>query len=87
VFQPDSALPDRRVKSRHELVALTLLDLWSYSTDTLTTPDRIMRSARAALNDTSMTRPRTNGPRSLTRQRIEWPAYVTVTTLPKVRVR
>jgi uncharacterized protein DUF72 len=38
-----------------------------YSTETRTTPDRIMPSARAALIDTSITRPRTNGPRSLTR--------------------
>jgi hypothetical protein len=42
-----------------------------YSTETRTTPDLIMPSARAALVDTSMTRPRMNGPRSLTRQRIE----------------
>jgi hypothetical protein len=43
------------------------------------TPDRIMPSARAALIDTSMTRPRTKGPRSLTRQCIEGPAPVTLT--------
>ena len=55
---------------------------------TTLTPDRIMPSARAAGVDTSMIRPRTNGPRSLMRQRIERPADdVTVTTLPKGRVR
>jgi len=42
----------------------------SYSTETRTTPACIMPSARAALNDTSITRPLTNGPRSFTRQRI-----------------
>jgi hypothetical protein len=43
----------------------------TYSTETGTTPDCIMPSARAALIDTSMTRPRMKGPRSLTRHWIE----------------
>ena len=42
-----------------------------YSTETRTTPDRIIPNARAALIETSITRPRTNGPRSLIRQRME----------------
>jgi len=46
-----------------------------------------MPSARAALVDTSMTLPRMNGPRSLMRQCMEWPACETVTMLPKGRVR
>jgi hypothetical protein len=58
-----------------------------YSTETRTTPECIMPRARAALIDTSITRPRTNGPRSLTRQWMEWPAWETVTTLPRGRVR
>jgi hypothetical protein len=58
-----------------------------YSTETRMTPDRIMPSARAALIDTSMTRPRTKGPRSLTRHCIERPAPVTVTMLPNGLVR
>lgn len=44
-----------------------------YSTETRTMPDRIMPSARAALTETSTMRPRTNGPRSLMRQRMERP--------------
>jgi len=58
-----------------------------YSTETRTTPDRIIPNARAALIETSITRPRTNGPRSLIRQRMEWPARETVTMLPNGRVR
>src|ERR1700683_1180509 len=42
-----------------------------YSTETRTTPAPIIPRARAALVDTSMIRPRTNGPRSLMRHRIE----------------
>ena len=42
-----------------------------YSTETRTTPDLIIPSARAAPTDTSITRPVTNGPRSLTRHCIE----------------
>ena len=41
-----------------------------YSTTTLTTPAPIIPSARAALIETSMIRPRMNGPRSLTRHSI-----------------
>src|ERR1019366_6236183 len=59
----------------------------TYSTETRTTPERIMPSARAALVDTSMTLPRMNGPRSLMRQCMEWPACETLTMLPKGRVR
>jgi hypothetical protein len=39
--------------------------LSNYSTTTRITPDRNKPSARAALSDTPMTRPRTNGPRSI----------------------
>jgi hypothetical protein len=42
-----------------------------HSTKTTTTPDRIIPSARAAVSDTSITRPLTKGPRSLMRQWIE----------------
>ena len=42
-----------------------------YSTETRTTPDCIIPNARAALIERSITRPRTNGPRSLIRQRME----------------
>ena len=58
-----------------------------HSRETLMMPGPIMPSARAALIETSMTRPRTKGPRSLTRQRIEWPSCETVTMLPIGRVR
>jgi hypothetical protein len=64
-----------------------LLKISDYWTETRTTPAPIMPSARAALIDTSITRPLTNGPRSLTRHCIEWLACVTVTMLPKGRVR
>jgi DNA-binding NtrC family response regulator len=43
------------------------------SIETMTTPARTIPSARAALVETSMIRPRTNGPRSLTRHWIELP--------------
>jgi hypothetical protein len=42
-----------------------------YLTETRTTPDCIIPNARAALIETSITRPRTNGPRSLMRSRME----------------
>src|ERR1700760_2760276 len=46
-----------------------------------------MPSARAALIETSMMRPRMNGPRSLTRHWIERPLCETVTMLPSGLVR
>jgi hypothetical protein len=58
-----------------------------YSTETRMTPDLIIPSRRAALTETSMTRPRMKGPRSLIRHCIVCPACVTVTILPKGRVR
>ena len=44
---------------------------FGYCTETRTTPEPIIPSARAALTDTSIMRPRMNGPRSFTRHRIE----------------
>jgi len=44
-----------------------------HSTETRTTPALIMPRARAAPRERSITRPRTKGPRSLIRQRIEVP--------------
>ena len=58
-----------------------------YSTDTRIMPACIMPSARAALTDRSITLPRTNGPRSLTRHWIERPSWRTVTMLPNGLVR
>ena len=46
-------------------------DCRSYSTETGTMPDRIIPRARAAPTDTSITRPLTNGPRSLMRHCME----------------
>ena len=57
------------------------------SRETRTTPDRIMPSARAAFTERSMTRPRINGPLSLTLQTIERLPWVTLTRLPNGRVR
>jgi hypothetical protein len=63
-------------------------DAAGYSTETDTTPEPIIPSARAAVTDTSMILPRINGPRSLTRHCIERPDHVvTVTTLPIGLVR
>lgn len=61
--------------------------LLAHSTDTRMTPARIMPSARAAGTERSMTRPRTNGPRSLTRHWSECPAWLTVTMPPMGLVR
>ena len=58
-----------------------------YSTETRMMPACIMPSARAALTDRSITLPRTNGPRSLTRHWIERPSWRTVTMLPNGLVR
>jgi hypothetical protein len=92
------SLPTIRLSSRCDIRRLPtdLADCFScrvfrlragYSTETRMTPDLVMPSARAALIDTSMTRPRMKGPRSLIRHRIERPAPVTVTMLPNGLVR
>src|SRR5262249_19865887 len=56
---------------------------------TRATPAPVMRNARAALVDTSMVRPRMNGPRSLMRTTTELPfdRLVTRTRVPNGRVR
>src|SRR5437762_300976 len=59
----------------------------NYSSETRTTPDRIIPRARAALRERSMTRPRINGPLSVTRQLIDRSPCETLTMLPKGRVR
>ena len=59
----------------------------THSITTLTTPAPIIPSARAALIETSMIRPRMNGPRSLTRHWIVWLPWETRTLLPNGLVR
>src|ERR1700722_5717262 len=78
---------DHRAKRSDVIAAQANEPGKAYSTVTTATPASMIPSARAALVDTSMIRPRTNGPRSLTRHWIERPACVTVTMLPKARVR
>jgi hypothetical protein len=58
-----------------------------YWTETRVTPARIMPNARAAGTDRSITRPRTKGPRSLTRHWMVRPPALTVRMLPNGLVR
>src|ERR1700721_1839283 len=83
--KPDATATRRR---HHPSAGHVTRDAAGYSTETDTTPEPIIPSARAAVTDTSMILPRINGPRSLTRHCIERPdRVVTVTTLPIGLVR